>query len=124
MVTTFHKTKSGPGLIAKIESDQAWYAFEQLTTMLSTYYARHGAVLEDKDYNDHKFERGKPTWILELIFKGKINGRIKIQYLGDSYEQKYWRSWKSQNFLIYFNFGDDAASKTRRDRFNQAIRAI
>jgi len=121
MVDTFHETKSGPGILAKIESDQAWYAFDHLKTILSSYYARYGAALEDKDYNAHKLIKGKPTWFLNLVFRGRVNGSITIQYLGDSYETKLWRTWKSQNFLIYFDFGKESTSITRRDRFKQAI---
>lgn len=121
MVTAFRKTKSGPGLIAEIESSEPWHAFDQLKILLMSYYAKHGAVLEDKEYFAHQVKNKKPTWILELVYKERIPGRIKIQYLGESHHRKLWRPWKSQDFLVYFNFGNENTGKTRRDRFKQFV---
>ena len=125
MVDTFLKTKSGPGILAKIEGNQSWYAFDHLKTLLSSFYAKRGAVLEDKEYTQHKMINNKPTWNLILIHQGKNYGRVQIQYLGDSHERKLWRSWKSQNFLIYFNITtNEKIGIKERDRFKQFVQPV
>ncbi|MBW2986171.1 hypothetical protein KY333_02260 [Candidatus Woesearchaeota archaeon] len=122
MVDTFLKTKSGPGILAKIEGDQARYAFEHLKTILFSFYAKRGAVLEDKEYAQHKLIKNNPTWNLTLIHKGKNYGRVQIQYVGYSDERKLWRSWKSQNFLVYFNLKrTEEICIKERDRFKEFI---
>lgn len=109
------------GLLAKIEAKQSWDAFNILVDLLDAFYAKRGAVLERKDFNDAVVRGDKRKWSLAVVYQGKEYGRINLTCLGSSHKFRLGKHWDEHEFWVYFEFNTSGISARERERFRSFV---
>lgn len=111
MIFKIYETKEGSGLIADIEDDFAYEAYNNLVDVISGFYGKRKAVLEGKQYNKQVF--------LPVVYENTQYGRVKIKYLGSFPKYGLGRHWTEQRFVVEFKFADAKKSLGEQDKFLQ-----
>ncbi|MBW3002522.1 hypothetical protein KY338_05180 [Candidatus Woesearchaeota archaeon] len=118
MIFELFETKSGPGLVARIEARTEWDGYNYLLAELSAFCARKRYQLQERQYEEFRIVNHKKTWYLPVA-TGDGNGVITISYLGDTYLHRLGRGWTAQKFWIFFNFSEESIGLSFRREFKE-----
>lgn len=109
------------GLLAKVEAEHPWDAFNILVDLLAAFYAKNNAVMEEKGYEQFVLSGDKKKWVFNVARQGSPPGRVELIYLGDFPRHKLYRHWTEHKFWIFFKFSRPGISEEHRDRFKRFV---